>query len=162
MVLTLRPYPSIANLLFLFQTKIRFEPIAVLFLNQLKQKHIISMRVLLGLSEITISRLCKIQATKRKIEHMPNITVIVEKHDHFLYWFNTEVLPFFLQMHFIFLHYLHMSNHYCPYMPQSPQEIPHHQCSACSVSFFPRCFLLMTKEGEEVIDLELREYLLWN
>lgn len=34
------------------------------------------MKVLLGLSEMTISRLCKIQATKRKIEHMPNITVI--------------------------------------------------------------------------------------
>lgn len=30
----------------------------------------------LGLSAITISRLCKTDATKRKIEHMPNITVM--------------------------------------------------------------------------------------
>lgn len=30
----------------------------------------------LGLSAMTKSRLCKREATKRKIEHMPNITVI--------------------------------------------------------------------------------------
>lgn len=33
-------------------------------------------RILLGLSAIIINRLWRIQATKRKIEHMPNITVI--------------------------------------------------------------------------------------
>ena len=31
---------------------------------------------LLDLSAITMSRLCKIDATKRKIEHMPNMTVM--------------------------------------------------------------------------------------
>ena len=34
------------------------------------------MLYILGLSEIAIRRLCKIDATKRKIEHIPNITVM--------------------------------------------------------------------------------------
>lgn len=34
------------------------------------------MFYLLGFSEMTMSRLCNIQATKRKIEHMPNMIVI--------------------------------------------------------------------------------------
>ena len=35
-----------------------------------------SSRIILGFSDIIMSRLCKIDAKKRKIEHMPNIIVM--------------------------------------------------------------------------------------